>query len=430
MKTVRAVIVGYGDRGRRYGEYAELHPEQLKIVAVVDPSDINRNKAKETFGIPEEHCYRNVEEFICAKEKADCAFNCTMDELHVSTTLPLLEAGYDVMLEKPITNDPKQLFLLKEKAEQKHCRLIVCHVLRYTPFYRGIKKFLLAGKIGKIIGLELSEHVGIPHVLTSYIRGKWRNSKRCGSSFLLAKSCHDLDLMCWLVGNASPCAVSSFGKRSVFLPENAPENAGNVCTVDCPIEKDCIYSAKKMYLEHNTMDFLTWADMDTYFQDVTQKQKEEHLRVSDFGKCAYKLDGDIYDHQMVNVLFENGVTASMSLISNATVPGRRIHIIGTKGEISGHLESNKFSVKVFDPETLLYKEEIIDVSENVNSGHMGGDLGIVEDFVKIENGLKCSESTTMIEDSINGHLCVYAADLSAEENRVVFLNEYMKNEEH
>ncbi len=424
MKTIYAVIVGYGDRGRVYGQYALLHPETFQIVAVVDPLDMNRNKAKETFDLPEERCYRSVEELIRAGKIADCALNCTMDELHVSTTLPLLDAGYDVLLEKPVTSDPKQLFLLKERAEKNHCRLMICHVLRYAPFYQGIKRVLAEGKIGTVIAMEMSEHVGIQHVITAYIRGKWRSNARSGSSMLLAKSCHDLDLMCWLVGDSAPRAVVSFGKRTVFIPENAPKGSGNICTLDCPVEKDCMYSAKKMYLEHDTMGFLTWAGMDTYFEDVTEEQKEQHLRESDFGKCVYKLDGDLYDHQTVAVEFENGVTASMSLISNATYPGRRIHIIGTKGEISGFLENSIYTVRIFGADEMSYREEQFDVSEEIDSGHMGGDLRLVEDFVKTESGMPCSVSTTSIQDSINGHLCVYAADRSAQEQRVVYIKEY------
>ena len=424
MKTICSVIVGYGDRGRVYGKYAVLHPEQLKIVAVVDPSDMNRDKAKEDFHLPEDRCYRSVEEFIKAGKIADCVFNCTMDELHVSTTLPLLDAGYDVMLEKPVTGNPEELFQLKERAEKNRCRLVICHVLRYTPFYQGIKKALTEGRIGTIIAMEMSEYVGIQHVVTSYIRGKWRNSARSGSSILLAKSCHDLDLMCWLVGDSKPCRVASFGERTVFIPENAPAGAGNNCTVDCPVEKDCMYSAKKMYLEHNTMDFLTWAGMDTYFENVTEEQKEKHLQQSDFGKCVYKLDGDLYDHQTVSVEFENGVTASMNLISNATYPGRRIHIVGTKGEITGFLEENIYTIREFDADRMSYREEQFNVAAEVKSGHMGGDLRLVEDFVKLENGLRCSNSTTVIQDSVNGHLCVYAADRSAKEGRVVNLDEY------
>ena len=424
MNTICAVIVGYGDRGRVYGKYAQLFPEQLKIVGVVDPLELNRNKAKENFCLPQDRCFDSIEAFLRAGKIADCVFNCTMDQLHVSTTLPLLDAGYDVLLEKPITNNPDQLFLLKKRAETVHRRLMICHVLRYAPFYQKIKETLMENKIGDLIALEMSEYVGIQHVVTSYIRGKWRNSQRCGSSFLLAKSCHDLDLMCWLVGDSTPCMISSFGTRTVFVPQNAPKGAGDFCTVDCPAEKNCMYSAKKMYLEHNTMDFLTWAGMDTYFEDVTEEQKKNHLKESDFGRCVYKLDGDIYDHQTVAVEFENGVTASMNLISNATYPGRSIHIIGKKGEISGFLESNVYTVRTFDAERMSYREEKIDVSDEVKSGHMGGDLRLVEDFVKLENGMKCSVSTTVIEDSVNGHLCVYAADRSAKENRVVSIKEF------
>ncbi len=422
MKQVTAAIVGYGNRGEVYGEFAIRFPERMKVVAVVDPNRVCLEKARARFSLSERQCFESFDEFLRCGKQADCVINTTMDSLHVATTLPLLEAGYDVLLEKPITACREELLALRDCARRNRRILMICHVLRYAPFYQKAKELTVAGALGRIIHIEASEHVCVPHMLTSYIRGKWRNRKECGSSFLLAKSCHDLDLLCWLNGDTCPESVYSTGARTIFVPERAPEGAGSRCLVDCPVERDCPYSCRKLYLENDCMPFLTWANMDVPFEDVTPEQKRQKLLTDIYGRCAYKLDGDLLDHQSVLIRFRDGSTAGMSLVSGASKAVRRLHIIGTEGELEGELESNQLTLRQYNPQTLLYDEEKFDVSEQVCSGHSGGDMRLIADFIGRMQGEKCSLSATDISQSIFGHLCVYAADRSVECGRALELD--------
>ena len=417
MKTL--ILVGFGDRGHVYSAEAERHPDQVKIVGVVEPDDFRRNEAKERFGIEEANCFTSVEDCVRRGRIADAVINTTMDTLHVKTAVPFLELGYDMLLEKPITNNKQELLRLEKCAEEHKCKLMICHVLRYTPFYRAIKEVVLSGEIGDIVSMETNEFVALCHASHSYIRGKWNNREVCGSSMLLAKCSHDIDLLCWLNNKTVPERVTSMGGRYFFIEKNAPKNAGTRCLVDCPIEKDCIYSARKISLDH---DFFPWLAWDCFKKDpsqVTQEEKEESLKTDNVhGRCIFKTEADIVDRQMVMIRFKDGTIASHGMIAGVAKAGRDIHIVGTLGEVQGFLEENRFTVRTYNPDTLFYNERTVDLASSVadDDRHSGGDSRLIEDFIRLLNDEPRSVSSTVIQDSVYGHLTVFAADESLDKD--------------
>lgn len=420
MKNI--IIVGNGNRADVYGGYILEMPDKAKIVGVVDPNPFKRDLAKERYGIADDMCFENVET-LCKKGKiADAIFNCTMDNIHVQTTLPLIELGYDILLEKPITSSREELELLQSKAKEKGVVLMICHLLRYTPFYSSIKKLILEGEIGEIRHMETSENVGILHSSNAYIRGKWGNKERCGSSMLLAKCCHDLDYICWLNNATTPYEVFSFGGRDYFIPENAPKGAGTRCLVDCKCEKDCIFSAKKDYLDNDHYPEYAWQCIDKKPEDISYEERVESLKTNNpHGVCAFKTDSDIVDHQTVLLRFKNGSTAVHNMITAVPRYGRTIHIVGTQGEIDGYLDGNKFELRKFDEVSGYYSTQVFDVSKENDEldFHFGGDKRLVDDFVAILYGERPSICYTGIEDSINSHYAVYCADESMESGKVI-----------
>ena len=424
MKVIRAVIMGFGDRGQIYASYSKKSPETFQIVGVVDPDPIRLKKAKELYNIKEEYCFSDPSEFYAREKICDVVINATMDNLHIKTTLPLLKKGYDVLLEKPITNDASELAELKKVADESGRILMICHVLRYAPFYVKIKKRLLKGDLGKIENIFCSENVCIPHVLSSYIRGKWNSESECGSSMLMAKCCHDLDLIVWLKNGVKAKSVSSFGSRSVFTTANKPEAAGSRCLTDCPIEKDCPYSAKKLYLDNDRFPFLVWVNVPGKdWTQVSFEEKTEQLKtVNPHGACAY-LDKDLVDHQSVMIEFEDGTTATLNMTGGTSRAGREIHIVCQYGEIQGFLESNKFVVRKYNPDSTEYDEETVLITEDTSGAHSGGDLRLVEDFVARVSGNVPSVSCTTIEDSIEGHMLVIAAEKSRKNHVIVDMSE-------
>ena len=232
QKPVTAIIVGAGHRAFVYSKLALTNPEMLKIVGVADPDPIRRKKAMDMFGFPEENCFEDADALSRVPKFADTIINGTMDHQHIETSIPLLKKGYDMLLEKPFATNEKEMRELVDCVRENGNKVMICHVLRYTPFYLSIKERVAAGEIGDIINIQTSEHVSYHHLSTSYVRGKWANSDVCHTSMLLAKCCHDLDMMMWMMSETKPVRICSFGSKFQFKPENAPKEAAippNVC---------------------------------------------------------------------------------------------------------------------------------------------------------------------------------------------------------
>lgn len=210
---ITAVIVGCGDRACVYAEEGVHTLKRMEVIAAVDPDRNRLLYMQKRFGVAKEMCFADQSELLAEGKIADCVINGTMDQYHKETAIPFLKQGYHMLLEKPIVNNEADLMEIKRVADENGCILMTCHVLRFAPFYRKIKELILNGEIGKIVNIETSERVGYAHSSMSYIRGKWRKESECGSSLLLAKCCHDLDLLCWLNNSTVPKEVSSFGGR-------------------------------------------------------------------------------------------------------------------------------------------------------------------------------------------------------------------------
>jgi predicted dehydrogenase len=425
---VTAVIVGAGNRGMLYASYARENPEKFRIVGVVDPSPHRRRAAAEAHGIDPANCFERVEELVARPRMADAAINGTMDHLHVATSLPLLEAGYDLLLEKPFALNPEEARELVECARRNRRKVMICHVLRYAPFYAAIRDRVAAGEIGEVVNLQLTEHVSYHHMSTAFVRGKWNSVEACGSSMLMAKCCHDLDLLTWFKSGIEPVRVSSFGGIMQFRPDKAPEGAGTRCLVDCPIEKDCFYSAKKLYIDTpERWKFYVWSKLEEEKgSSLTIEEKIAALEThSPFGRCIWRCDNDVADHQTVAVEFADGATGTLNLMGGSARPSRCIHLLGTRGEIEGKFEDSRFVIRHADPRPgHEYTEEVIDLKltgdmHGQRGGHGGGDMRLVADFVRIMQGEQPSPSCTSLEDSINGHLVGFAADEAMRQSRVV-----------
>ena len=135
-QPVSAIIVGMGGRASIYAGVALTNPEMLRIVGVVDVNPERVKQAQLMFDLPEENCFSCVEALVRIPRFADAVINCTMDRLHVETSLPLLRHGYDLLLEKPYALNDAEGQLIIDCARETGRKVMVCHVLRYTPFSR------------------------------------------------------------------------------------------------------------------------------------------------------------------------------------------------------------------------------------------------------------------------------------------------------
>ena len=423
-EALTAIIVGAGHRSIIYADYALENPDKLKIVGIADPNPVRREWCRKRYGFSAENMFATAEELAAKPRFADVIINGTMDHQHVATAIPLLRAGYHMLLEKPFAVNEEEMWKLISVVKETDRKVMICHVLRYAPFYAAMRQKILDGEIGEIVAMETTEHVSYQHMAVSYVRGKWRNYESCRATMLLAKCSHDLDLIMWMNSGNDPVSVASFGSNFQYHRGKMPAGAGKRCLVDCPpeVERNCPYSAQKMYLDYpNRWTTYIWDTLE-HIENPTLEDKIRTLKEdSPYGRCVYQCDNDTVDHQTVIINFANGATATHNMIAGSPNALRSIHITGTKGEISGICQENKFTLRRPAPELEEeYSEEVIDLNEVTSmEGHGGGDSRLVADFVEYIHGGKPSVSCTTIDDSVNGHLCVYLADKSRTDGKIV-----------
>lgn len=401
MRQLTAVVIGAGDRGlRAYAPYAISYPNELAIVAVAEPQEDRRNEFAKIFGLEADSCYSSYEDLLKGSAKADIAIICTQDKMHYEPTIKALELGYHVLLEKPMSPDPKECVNM-ELAARKHNRLLtICHVLRYTPFWSAIKRQIEDGKIGDVVSIQLNENVEYMHMSHSFVRGNWNNKEK-SSPMILQKSCHDMDIISYIMDE--PCVhVSSFGSLMHFNERNAPEGAPERCLDGCPAEDDCAFHAGRYYLGEEGRG---WAKKFT--QDNSREGVLKALKTTPYGKCVYRSDNNVVDHQVVNLEFASGATATFSMCGFTREQTRIVQIMGTKGEIRGNMDHNSISVFNF-----LRAEETVIHFSNTQGGHGGGDSGIIRSFLReIRNG-NTEGSLSSSTVSLRSHLITFAAEES------------------
>jgi predicted dehydrogenase len=419
--VITAVLVGLGHRGVGYATYADSHPDELQIVGIAEPDSVRRARYAERFGVAPENCFENAEKLTSVDCFADVAINGTMDEIHVETTVPLLEAGYDVLLEKPIAPNDEQLKILENAVNRTGRKVVICHVLRYAPFYAAIKQRVADGEIGDVMHIHTTENVSYHHMAVAFIRGKW--SREETNPMLLAKCCHDLDLICWMKSGVQPKKVASFGGRHFFTRDNAPKGSALRCA-DCSIERECQYSAIRHHVDNGMWPFYALAGESNYERGVEVEQDaiRAHVENSEYGRCVWHCDNDVVDRQSVIIEFEDGCVATHDMVTNSAKGTRRIQITGTRGDIYGDMMDGKFTIS--KPGAVTGSEAVVEeIQIDLNGDlHGGGDLRLVADFLSVIRGEGGSISTTSLSDSINSHLIAYAADVAMCEERVVTID--------
>ena len=424
---IKVVLVGAGDRANEYSQYALKSPDKMKVVGIVDPDKIRTSIMKERYNVPDENCFNSVEDFVKRDKFADAVINGTMDHLHVQTSIPVLKKGYDMLLEKPFAVNSTELKELVDVVKETGRKVYICHVLRYTKFYSEIKKHLLTGDIGDVISIQLDEHVSYHHMAVSYVRGKWSSEKLCFAPMLLAKSCHDVDILLWMMKETEPLQVASFGSDFQFGKERKPEGAGSRCMKDCPYVENCIFSAKSNYLAFPRWGQYVWKCLEAN-KNLTPEQQAESLKTDNrYGRCVwdFERDGNV-DHQAVVFNFKNGATGTFSMVGGCAKPERNIHIVGTLGEIKGTFDDSRYVVRKMSPATsaLGYTETVYDLNVKGDmigaaGGHGGGDEKLVYDFLDYLNGQEPSVSCATLEDSVISHRTVFKAMQSKYSGEIV-----------
>jgi predicted dehydrogenase len=412
MKKVSAVLIGAGSRGRDFlASYAIRNPHEIEFVAVAEPNDERREIFARIHNIKDEMCFKSYEDLLNQPKLADAVIISTQDRMHYEPTMKSISKGYHILLEKPMATTPKECIIMSNEARKENRVFFICYVLRYTQFFSRIKELLAKDTIGKLISIQHNENVGYYHYAHSYVRGNWRNSID-SSPMILAKSCHDMDILLWLVD--SDCKnVSSFGDLMYFKKENAPENSPKRCLDGCSHRDECPFNAQKLYLTSN----IDWPTC-TISEDLSIEGRIKALENGLYGRCVFHCDNNVVDHQVVNMEFENGVTAAFTMCAFTNEISRTLKLMGTKGEIRGHFEKNEIEVIYFNNNV----RDIIKIPPSI-FGHGGGDDALMREFVKnvMEPSKEIETSASM---SLQSHLIAFAAEESRLQNKVINIKKY------
>lgn len=425
MKQYKVIIIGAGGRGIGYAKIMKEMPEKYQIVGVADPIKERREFVGKMHGLTDEAYYDSWEEILSQPKMADIAFIGTMDDMHYEPAMKAIEMGYDLLLEKPVAQTVQECIDIAQAAERKGVKVLVCHVLRYTPFFKKVKQLVMDDVIGEVQSVIQVEAVGNEHQSHSYVRGDWHREDET-TPMLLAKCCHDLDIIQWIVDK--PCEkVSSFGELSYFIPENAPEGAPLRCTDGgCPAEETCPYHYKKVYFDAKPTSFMRRAAARGYAKDYypTEDELMEGLKNTNFGACVFHANNNVVDHQVVNLQFEGGATANLTM--NAfNKGGRYIRIFGTKGELFANASDTEITVYTFADKA--YKNvKVKETEESIGGGHGGGDQGIVGEMYEYMSGEYTGFCAADIDISVKNHIIGFAAEKARHNDTVENVAEFSR----
>lgn len=440
----RCVVIGAGIRGREiYGRWIAAHPDRAQVIAVAEPNRDRREAMAKEHGIASDRAYADWRELLAEAPAAEACLVTTQDQAHTEPALRALEAGYDVLLEKPMATTPEESISLVRKAEETGRELRVCHVLRYAPLFRAARQAISDGAIGQVMHVEHSENVAYWHFAHSYVRGPWRRSDQA-SPVILAKSSHDLDILHWLVG-AAIARVHAVGTLSFYRPESAPAGAPPRCTDGCPVADTCLWYAPRMYMDGealvHTMQyaaspftrlaggvakrfmrgrFRRWPAT-VISDDLSREGRRRALETGPYGRCVFHCDNDVPDEQSLSIEFAGGVTATMGLHGASYLDGRWFRIDGSAGTLQGHFTYAGQELVLHrhgGRSRRLYRAGLD------SRGHGHADSALMEAFFPRPGQTPPALSRSSAADSLESHLAAFAAERSRKEGRVVALDEF------
>ncbi len=419
-KKATLALIGAGQRVLdTYEAYALKYPYEVQFVAIAEPRSERRDRFKHTHGIAEDRCFVDWQDLLAQPRLADAILICTQDRMHFGPTIAALKAGYHILLEKPMSPDPDECLQIGDAADASDSIFMLGYTLRYTNLFATIKQLLTAGKIGQLISIQHREDVGYWHYAHGFVRGNWSNVSSA-SPMILAKSCHDMDLLLWLTG-ADCTQISSFGSLTHFTPANAPLGAPQRCLDGCPAARSCLYYAPNFYLTGET----GWP-ASVISDDTSTEGLLRALQEGPYGRCVYHCDNNVVDHQVVNMEFANTVTAVFTMCAFSNQINRSIRLMGTQGELNGTSNENKSEIELIEFSSGAHN--VISLPTGGGSqGYGGGDFGLIRHFLRqVQDGRKQPESTSAAM-SAQSHMMAFAAEKARLESRVIDMKEFYRS---
>ncbi len=412
-QPVTAIVVGAGGRGMTYSMFSQEHPDRLKIVGVAEPLEYNRSKMVAAYNLPAENVFSDWKELASKPRLADMVIIATQDAMHAEPAIAFAEKGYAILLEKPMAPTEADCQRIVKAAKENQVLFGVCHVMRYTHYTQKLKALVDSGLIGEVVTMQHLEPVGYWHQAHSFVRGNWRNEQE-SSFMLLAKSCHDLDWIRYIMGE--PCqSLSSFGSLKHFRKEEKPAEAKEATRcLHCDYEPECPYSAKKIYLGRLAQGNAGWP-VSVVTPDPTVETLTAALETGPYGRCVYECDNDVVDHQVVNIQFASGKTATFTMTAFNQAAHRKTRIFGTRGELYGDGENIEHFDFMTDKTTVI---STVESDGTQLGGHGGGDYGLMDRFV----AAVCEQNPNLVlsgpDESLETHRMVFAAERSRRNHTV------------
>ncbi|KAI0053056.1 NAD(P)-binding protein [Auriscalpium vulgare] len=421
-EPVTLAIIGCGQRGSNYAQYALTDPAKCKVVAIAEPRPKTRRLIANMYSVDGSLVFKTWKDFFDAsaetiatigKRLADAVVIAVQDHMHLELVQAFASQGYDILCEKPMATSIEDCIRMETAVKNAGIIFGMGHVLRYSPYSLAVTDVVRSGKLGQLINAVHVEPVGHWHFAHSYVRGNW--SKEAESSFsLMTKSCHDIDIICHWLSPDTPARITSFGGLQHFRKSSKPAEAG-VATrcFDCPIEKSCPYSAKKVYLDKVSAGHLGWP-ASTIVDGVPDIESvTDALLQGPYGKCVYESDNDVCDNQVVNIQFASGATVSFTMVAYTTlICDRQTRLHFSHGEIIGDMIS--FTVNDFRT-----GKSTVHHPKSEGGGHGGGDLGLVRTFVEAVRTRQQDILGTDVTEVLRSHLTVFAAEHSRQEGTIV-----------
>jgi predicted dehydrogenase len=406
-RPLTAITLGAGSRGTLYGEYATEFPQELDIVGVAEPIVERNDIYAKTHDIPDENRFVTWEHVLERPKFADMVIVSMPDDLHHEPCIQAMRLGYDVLLEKPMAQSEAECREIL-KVQQETGRVVgIAHVLRYAPYFIDMRNVVRSGKLGRIVNMQHMEPIEWRHMMHSYVRGNWHDSAAT-TPIILAKSCHDLDIMRWIMDE--PCdKIAGFGDLSFYKRENAPEGSGDRC-LSCAVEEGCAYSAKKMYLRDKER---LHAIMPVVPNDPEKLNKLilHSLKTTNYGRCAFKMENDQPEHLACAMEFRSGATATFSMDGFTSYHGRRTRLMGTKGDLVGDMDTFTYT-DYMTRESFTWDISVSDVKGYEDSGHGGGDYRFVSDLLKAVYHRDESLLTSTVAASVESHVMGFRIEQS------------------
>ena len=398
-RPLTAITLGAGSRGTTYGDYASEFPGELDIVGVAEPIVERNDLHAMTHDIPDENRFVTWERVLERPKFADMVIIAMPDHLHYEPCIQAMRLGYDVLLEKPMAQSEAECREIL-KVQRETGRVVgIAHVLRYSPYFIDMRNVVLSGTLGRIVNMQHMEPIEWRHMMHSYVRGNWHNSAET-TPIILAKSCHDLDIMRWIMDE--PCVkITGFGDLSFFTRKNAPEGSGDRC-LDCAVEEGCAYSAKQMYLRDKER---TYAIMPVVPDDPTKLNQAilHSLETTNYGRCAFKMENDQPEHLACAMEFQSGATATFNMDGFTTYHGRRTRLMGTRGDLVGDMDTFTYT-DYLTKTSFTWDISVSDVKGYEDSGHGGGDYRFVSDLLNAVYHRDESLLTSTVAASVESHV--------------------------